>query len=652
MPADITLRRLAGLHTDGPDVEGDTDQLIRAENVIFDNNGLAMARQGLHFREVAPAGENDLVFMGVYALPSADLRIFVTEESYYTWDGVTLTKRGVITVSSGLRGGGTTTLNIPSGHPFAVGDSIRVDVATASADGVFTVSAVGATTVSYVNPGIDEGTGAGTVTLRPRNTSDRGVQYAGKIYFADGKHMDGTDLHNTPGQLSAQHAAMCIHSDRMWFIRRDTQDSRLRFSEPGNPESWPAANFLDVGPDTGIYPRGLRSFQNKLFIFRDSDTWLLETPGIPTTWVLRRFLEISADANGHIEYDGAMYWSALTGVYRFDGSAVEQISDPIQDIFFKRSSSDLYGIPYSAYIAGYRDVLYMGLPIHNSFYGPDDPFLRILCYHIKLGLWSEIVTPLNDESTSQIYRSLWAEEMGEGGAVEGLNSGIYMTFFSLTAAFIVGTHDQANILPPDYWGDQAEAGTTQDYDVVIQTKYGDFGDPYNMKRCLDWVIEYMGGTVDLEQIDERGASVNTEFVGPVRSPAIPFTGGSRTATLTTLTGLPVGHPIRKGDFIIIDAADSTYDYPNGMIVHSVGDTTVSHTDFQGIDASNGSGTVVLLPNRKVSYMNRARGIGYFRRMSLKLTVSDFRDVGFKLLGLYGRMRARGKPVRPEEHSPS
>lgn len=654
MPADVTLRRFTGLHTTTPDTEGESDKLIRAENIIFDHDGLPMARQGFHYRDSVDGTENDLVYLGTYDFfPS--VRIFVSEESYYEWDGTNMTKLGVIAVSSGLRGGGTVTLNVPTNHPFIVGDSIRVDVATASADGVHTVSAVGATTVSYVDAGPDEGTGAGTVTYRPFNNQDRGVHYDSKIYFADGKHIDNSNIRVTPGQVRSNAGALAVHTDRMWFIRRDTQDSRLYFSAAGNPSSWPAANFIDVDPDAGIYPRGLRSFQNKLFIFRDGDTWVLETPGIPTTWVLRKFLDISADANSHIEHDGAMYWTAQTGAYRFDGGAVEKISDPVQDVFDQRRSSDLYGVAYSSYTTVYKDTWYVALLMRNAFFGHEQ-LNRILCFHTKLGYWTELVTPLNDIDQNRFYRSLWSEEYGMDN--EGLTQGLYMTIgaFGLTptAGFFVSTHDQSGNAVPDFWLDQIGPSIVDiEYDVVLQTKYSDYGTPYDMKRCQDWMVEYQGnGTVTVEQLDERGNSVDTTFVGGSRSAPIAFTDGSRTASAATLVGLPVGHGIRDGDYVIVDASDATYDEPDGTFVFDVTATTLSYTDGSGIDASSGPGTVILLPSQRAIYAKKARGIGYFRKLSLKLSVTDFSDVGFKFLGLFARMKHRGKSITSEVHNPS
>lgn len=656
MPADVVIRRFKGLNTIAPDFDGEPDQLIKAENVIFDSDGLMQARQGLHYRDSVDGTENDMVYLGTYDFfPS--VRIFVSEESYYEWDGVNMNKLGVIAVSSGLRdGAGTVTLNITVNHPFAVGDSIRVDVATASFNGVHTVTAVGATTVTFVDAGPAEGSGAGTVTYRPLNIQDRGVHYDGKIYFADGKHVDNSNLRVTPGQVRSQYGALAMHADRLWFIRRDTQDSRLYFSAPGNPSSWPAANFIDVGPDTGVYPRGLRSFQNKLFIFRDGDTWVLETPGIPTTWVLRKFLDISCDANSHIEHDGAMYWTAQTGAYRFDGGSVEKISDPIQDIFDERRSSDLYGVPYSVYTTVYKDTWYVGLLMRNAFFG-DDQLHRIMCFHTKLGYWTELITPLNDIEQNRFFRSMWSEDYG-GDIHDGLTQGLYMTFgaFGLTptAGFFVSTHDQHGNAVADFWLDQIGPSIVNiDYDIVIQTKYSDYGTAYDMKRCQDWMIEYRGdATVTLDQFDERESTVQTQFVGGSRSAPIAFTDGSRTVSTATLVGLPVGHGIRDGDYVIVDAADATYDEPEGTYVFDVGATTLSYTDGSGVDASSGPGTVILLPSQRVTRTKKARGIGYFRRLSLKLTVTGLDDVGFKLIGLQARMKNRGKSIVSEVHNPS
>jgi hypothetical protein len=85
------------------------------------------------------------------------------------------------------------------------------------------------------------------------------------------------------------------------------------------------------------------------------------------------------------------------------------------------------------------------------------------------------------------------------------------------------------------------------------------------------------------------------FVSPQAAQADreAFTGGSRTTSVVTLTGLAAGANTRwsVGDLIQVDAADNTYD--GFFVITAVTSTTLTYTQAAADDASSGAGFISL-----------------------------------------------------------
>ena len=81
-----------------------------------------------------------------------------------------------VAVSAGVRASNVVTLTVPSGHGFAAGDVVQVDLADNVYDGVFTVTSVTATTVVYGQTAADDpSSGTGTVTLARNSLTKSGL---------------------------------------------------------------------------------------------------------------------------------------------------------------------------------------------------------------------------------------------------------------------------------------------------------------------------------------------------------------------------------------------------------------------------------------------------------------------------------------------
>lgn len=581
MPSDVSIRRFKGLTTDTPSSEGEIDELILAENVMFDRYGQMEARPGFHFYANALLGDTSMYFMGKTGI-SGNLTLLAGDKAYYFLDSQNrkptpnIPKTAVLNVVTGSRTSNVVTLelNTPNGHPLGtgLGDQVIVDVEDNSYDGQFTVTTVltGPHRIQYNQIGPNDGAaGNGFVTVVPRSYI-RGVQYNNKLYLPDGRLYDTLlDVFNrAPGFPVSTGGTILVHAERMWFI---DANARLRFSDPGNPESWPAANFIDINPGDAVRTTDLYSFQNRLYIFKEYGIWVLDTPGPPTTWFLRRFTDIGGAVRSAGEYDGVMYWLASNGAYKFDGSDISRVSDPIQNIF-DESEETVFVISLDSFDKPpvFRDQWIVGLYIGGEF--------RCFCYNVKIGVWSEWTFPYFLESTEVL------PPVGEGEFFDGPTSvwvdggkvnidstpALFMTIRDTDRhSMLVGTE-----LNDNSWIDQtgSRVGITEiidhEYFVKFQTKYSSFGDPYQKKRCLDWILENEGGDVLVEQVDDRQELVEKTISG----------------------GSDLG------------------------VVHQ----------------------------------NKFKGIGYFRKLSLRFTVTNFKDAGFRFFGVYGRMRERGKLITDRE----
>lgn len=659
MPADIMIRRLVGLFTESPDIEGQSNQLIQAENLTFEKNGVAVARPGFHFLANVLAGEKSCYFVGKFSL--FDEVILTSENRYYVWDYTKIDPNiavmDPVTVTSGSRTSNVVTLVVGASHGIVVNDQVIVTVADATYNGQFTVASVltGPDRITYSQVAAnDAASGAGTVEFIPVHATSGfllvtpGAEYNFKLYWSNGKNYNGV-IRNTPGQPSLDPGVMTVHADRMWLIATNGSSSRLYFSEPGDPESWPAANFIDVNPDSSL-PTGLVSFQNRLYIFKEQDMWVLETPGVPTTWILRKFTSIGSMLRGVVEYQGILYWTFQTGVYRFDGGSIERISDPIQNEFDAAQYEDVEDSPGTALTpVAFKDILITSLNIGNN--------LRFFIYHIKLDAWTEWTFPwqemlLGGPPDGVFPLSMWAEDIDTGvNPSEGGRAGIYVTVKDDSVTnhgMLLGTDFDPWIV--------AVASGSRTSNVVTLVVSADHGIAKNGTITVALADTTYNGVFTVTNVLTGPDRITYDQVASddVASGVGTITNNNFFADQTgTRTGTPT--VLEHSYDVVVQSKFSDYDGPydqkrvlDWMLEFSGNVVQIDQVDTRQKVVSSivyGDSDIGTINNQ---YSRKVRGFGYFRRLSYRLTASDFRDVGFKFYGLYARMRARGQPVKNQD----
>lgn len=122
------------------------------------------------------------------------------------------------------------------------------------------------------------------------------IQYANNVYFithptsavGGGKWSPSTGF-TTVAALPKGQAAV-IHKERLFIvpgIDATTDTSRLHFSEPGDFESFPSSNFIDISQGDGSNLIDLTVYQDNLLLFKNNATFVLAYDVRPADAVLR-----------------------------------------------------------------------------------------------------------------------------------------------------------------------------------------------------------------------------------------------------------------------------------------------------------------------------------------------------------------------------
>lgn len=160
------------------------------------------------------------------------------------------------------------------------------------------------------------------------------AQWNDKLYYCNGqdapRQWDGTtDSAVTNAPVTSKF--VIFHKNRMWLVDRDNP-TKLWFSDLGDVNAWTSTNFIYApSPKSGDPITGLTVFQDNLVVFTRKTKYVLfgDDPG---NFVLRQSSGKKGSVNqACISSDSNyIYFLADDGVYRYNGSSDDLISDPIQ----------------------------------------------------------------------------------------------------------------------------------------------------------------------------------------------------------------------------------------------------------------------------------------------------------------------------------
>ncbi|RJQ07587.1 MAG: hypothetical protein C4551_06680, partial [Bacillota bacterium] len=108
---------------------------------------------------------------------------------------------------------------------------------------------------------------------------------------------DGTTLTNQAGSPPICPYAL-VHKNMMFLAGSPANRSRLYFSEIGDPESWDALDYIDVGRGDGDAITGLAIVMDALVITKETSLWILQGDS-GSNFVLRRMEENGGSVGQH-----------------------------------------------------------------------------------------------------------------------------------------------------------------------------------------------------------------------------------------------------------------------------------------------------------------------------------------------------------------
>mgnify|MGYP001560333163 CR=1 FL=1 len=180
------------------------------------------------------------------------------------------------------------------------------------------------------------------------------------VYITNGVNVmskwDGTTYTATsPGSPPTAKYVM-VHKNIMFLTGNATNASRLYYSTLGDPESWPALNFIDVGKGDGDQTTGLAILLDRLVITKNNSVWILEGDS-SSTFVLRRISDEAGCVDQHtiVTVRNTLGMLARDGFYFFDGVRMALASEKILGTFDTLNKSQ-FGLASAVHYPSIRKV--------------------------------------------------------------------------------------------------------------------------------------------------------------------------------------------------------------------------------------------------------------------------------------------------------
>jgi len=139
------------------------------------------------------------------------------------------------------------------------------------------------------------------------------------------KSYDGSTLTTLGGSPpAAQYAA--VYKDRTLLGNTNAEPQRLSFSGPGDPQSWPAAGYIDVSAPI----RAIAALRSAVLVWSDGRTERIRgaTPPPNTDMVLEPLFDQGClDARSVASYGDFVIWANQTGVFLTDAATIIDLTE-------------------------------------------------------------------------------------------------------------------------------------------------------------------------------------------------------------------------------------------------------------------------------------------------------------------------------------
>ena len=198
--------------------------------------------------------------------------------------------------------------------------------------------------------------------------------------------MTSTVFDGTGGRMAQAKFLVTAH-DRVFAANVDDggtrHRSRLHFSDVLDAETWAAEDYIDFDPDDGSEITGLAKFGEEIVVFKNHSVQLLAGKSESS---FSRFVvdnQLGTVSPYTIQSMGSVliFLDRDTGVWAFDGSGFELLSDKINEYLLEGIN---YSQAYKASAFVYRTKLYLSVP-----WGADSFNSRMFVWDQRTTSWTQ-----------------------------------------------------------------------------------------------------------------------------------------------------------------------------------------------------------------------------------------------------------------------
>jgi len=378
----------------------------------------------------------------------------------------------------------------------------RVTVATGT--GGFTNMAVGYTWVDGPNAG--QSTVVKTDTNLGNPFTDV-VRYKDTLYFfraQGGSNGSGTLTGITlsgstwTDKTYPPASSAFIYKERVFLVGDKLNNlSRMYFSDVGNADSYPGANFFDIRPGDGESLNDGIVYQDQVFLFKNNSIWVFAFDTQPAQAVLQQLHDdLGVDNEWSLAlYENQIYFLKWNQVYMIANYDFTRVSTKIPFEVDKSLPTVRAGLDYTWKWPNWLSLVSDRLVVRY--------YNRIYIYNLRLRSWSRWES--NDPAVQYIGQIVKVEDVGRNDG--RLPSDVFVAGSSLNippvkTAPTSFTLNSMMKMTNDYDATSREgvkdnnySGTDYFVDITltILTKIYDIGISHRFKRLMHWGCDIVTG---------------------------------------------------------------------------------------------------------------------------------------------------------------
>jgi hypothetical protein len=184
----------------------------------------------------------------------------------------------------------------------------------------------------------------------PLTLANFGTPAAGYVYAGIGDAVnklarwDGATWTYPASGYSGYYVAVSPWDNRLIIASQTSPTSdlhKVRFSDPGLPETYTANSYVDLTPGDGEIISGLCVWKDKVFVFKQTKFFVFRTPSVDSVGQpVFNYRTVNTGQGAArilgqscVVMDDAVYFASPNGLYRTTGDSPEKVSGPVDPLF-------------------------------------------------------------------------------------------------------------------------------------------------------------------------------------------------------------------------------------------------------------------------------------------------------------------------------